>query len=288
MKKKNIYKITWLTGMYLFLILLLFLIVEYKVKWEGRDLNKYLYFYNCSESLCTTELKTKKYYSKYLCKEKCPMVKTITDDIVILQGIDNGAIFNYKEGKIINNKYVSYNMISKDKIVVSNGTKKGIIDLEGKILLASKYDDIEAGIGTYVKVKSNNLWGIKSIGEDKQIVCKYDDLDFVTNNILLVSSQNKYYFIDYLDNKINDKEYNYLHYIDNYILAIANKKVDILDTKLNSKLKMEINTIYDYREESERKSLNIVSDKDYIYFTIFKEDNPIKYKYHKERNTISY
>ena len=54
-KKEKLYKIIWITGLYVILIIILWLVIEYKVKWESADLNRYVRFYNCSGSLCTTE-----------------------------------------------------------------------------------------------------------------------------------------------------------------------------------------------------------------------------------------
>ena len=54
-KKENLYKIIWITCLYVILIIILWLVIEYKVKWESADLNRYVRFYNCSGSLCTTE-----------------------------------------------------------------------------------------------------------------------------------------------------------------------------------------------------------------------------------------
>ena len=51
---------------------------------------------------------------------------------------------------------------------------------------------------------------------------------------------------------------------------------------------MKIDTEYSYTNSNERNSLNINSDKEYIYFSVYKDEKYIKYKYSKERNAISY
>ena len=79
-----------------------------------------------------------------------------------------------------------------------------------------------------------------------------------------------------------------MYYIDNYIIAIYNNKIDILNENLDSKLIMKIDTEYSYTNSNERNSLNINSDKEYIYFSVYKDEKYIKYKYSKERNAISY
>ena len=71
--KNNIWKIIWVVGIYAILVLILYLVVIYKVKWEDQDLSKHLYFYECSQELCTTENEIDNYYSYIKCKDNiCP------------------------------------------------------------------------------------------------------------------------------------------------------------------------------------------------------------------------
>ena len=280
----------WVAGIYLFLVLLLVLVIDYKVKWEGRDLTKYLYFYDCSGNLCTTELKVSNAYSKYTCKDVCPRIESLLENnIVVLSGARSGAIFDYKNGKVINNDYISYSSLGNKRILVSNGEKKGIIDIDNKIILPCIYDDISSSsVGNYVGVKKDNLWGLKLLDSDKEVVYQYDDFYIVKDNVLLVSLNNKYYFVDYKSSKIIDTEYDYLHYIDKYILAVANKKIDILDSDLHNRLVMKIDTTYEYNNQDERRSLNITSDSGFIYFTVYTKKGYVQYKYDKEKNTIGH
>ncbi len=291
MKKNNvIFKLMWVGGIYLFLVLILVLVIDYKVKWEGRDLSKYLYFYDCSGNLCTTELKISNYYSRYKCVDFCPRVRNVLDNnIVILEGVKSGAIFNYKEGKVLNDKYVNYVSLDKNRILVSNGTKKGIIDLSNKVILPCEYDDISTSIsGNYIGVKKGDLWGLKSLSSDKEVVYQYEDFYIIKDNNLLVSLNNKYYFVNFEGLRLADTEYDYLYYIDKYILAVANKKIDILDSDLHDRLVMKIDTTYNYTNSDERRSLNITSDLGYIYFTVYTKDGYVQYKYDKEKNTIGH
>ena len=68
MKKINWWKLVWVLGVYIILGLILYLVIEYKVKWESLDTNKYLYFYDCESNLCTSTTKVGSYYSFSFCK----------------------------------------------------------------------------------------------------------------------------------------------------------------------------------------------------------------------------
>ena len=85
-KKKNVLRIIWVIGVYAILLLLLYLVVDYKVRWEDIDQNTYLYFYNCSGDLCTAEIEPTYYYGTVLCKNKdCPYIKEKYDSYLILK-----------------------------------------------------------------------------------------------------------------------------------------------------------------------------------------------------------
>jgi len=175
---KKFYKVIWVSGIFIILIIILYLVVTYKVKYEEVDMNNYLYFYNCSNDLCTTSTKIDDYYGKYLCEEDCPYVKEIVNENnVILKKINNQEmLYNYQENKIISDDYEQYSSLYiKDSLygyIVSKEGKVGIIDLNNKEIVKLEYDQIgtydeEGNILIYndefVKVKKDDKWGAISI-----------------------------------------------------------------------------------------------------------------------------
>ena len=54
MRSSKIWRIIWIVGIYAVLVLILLLVIDYKVRWESKDLNTYLYFYNCNNNLCAS------------------------------------------------------------------------------------------------------------------------------------------------------------------------------------------------------------------------------------------
>ena len=128
-KKEKLYKIIWITGLYV--ILILWLVIEYKVKWESADLNRYVRFYDCSGSLCTTEENINKYYSKLVCSNNCPRIIEIINDKIAILAINNKELlYNYIDGNIINEEYSEYMKISDELFIVTKDNKKGIIYLD--------------------------------------------------------------------------------------------------------------------------------------------------------------
>ena len=94
----NIWKIIWISGIFAILITILYLVVTYKVKWEHKDLNTYMYIYSCDDLVCSSTTKQNKYYSKILCENNtCPYITKILDNNKLILNKDNKSwIYDYK------------------------------------------------------------------------------------------------------------------------------------------------------------------------------------------------
>ena len=172
MKKNNLWRITWIVGIYAILISILYLIVVYKVQWEDKDLNTYLYFYNCNNKLCTSTIAQDEYYGKVLCKDNiCPYVKEINDNNSVLTNGDTSWIYDYKNDKVVNDTFLNYRYLDNNHYVVTdNSGKQGIIDIDGNILVDFNYKHIADYKDGYVVYKDNGNYGI--VNEDKYISIK--------------------------------------------------------------------------------------------------------------------
>ena len=143
-KKTRIWKFIWILGVYSILTTILYLVILYKVKWEDRDFNTYLYFYNCNNNICSSITKPKQYYNKIVCENhQCPYISSFSDNILILTNNNKSWLYDYKSGSIYNDNYIDYKLF-KDKffIVTDQNLKQGIIDKEGKVVVQIKYDKI--------------------------------------------------------------------------------------------------------------------------------------------------
>ena len=284
MKSSKIWKIIWMVGVYAILLIILYLVILYKVKWEHKDLNTYLYFYDCGRELCSSNNAISDYYSKVLCeKDQCPYIDNIIDDILILKTMDNKSwLYNYVDGVEVNTKYNSYRYIGKDMYVVSDALKKyGVIDSKGTVLVELKYnyiDEYKNGIISYI---DNNLYGIVSVDGKLNIDSVYEDVVLINDKIFAGKIDNVYQMHSYNDiNSDTSNKYNYVYSYDDTIVVFKDKKIDILDSNLNSVLLMKIDSFYDYSTEREKGSLDIYSDGEYIYFNVFiNETEYTSYKY---------
>ena len=148
--------------------------------------------------------------------------------------------------------------------------------------------DIKEYKDNVLTVNTLNKWGIVNLEDGSKIEPFYNSINIINSKKFIVELNDKYFLINEKEQELTDIKYDYMYYIDNYIVAIYNNKIDILNENLDSKLIMKIDTEYSYTNSNERNSLNINSDKEYIYFSVYKDEKYIKYKYSKERNAISY
>ena len=283
-KSDKIWKIIWMSGIYILLLVILYLVILYKVKWEYKDLNTYLYFYDCGHKLCTSNNTISNYYSKILCKnDNCPYIEHIIDNNLILRNTDNKSwIYNYIDGLTVNNIYNNYRYIGHDMYVVSDESLKyGIINSKGESLVDIKYkyiDEYKDGIISYI---DNNLYGITSIDNEYNIDANYEDIILINDKIFAGMIDNIYQIYSY-DNKItnNSNKYNYIYVYEDVIVAFKDKKIDILNQNLNSTLVMKLDSFYEYKTEKEKGSLDIYCDGEFIHFNVFiNETEYTSYKY---------
>lgn len=181
-KGLNIYKGIWVSCIFLFLIVVLVMIMDYKINYEYLE-EKVLYFYNCDGEICTTEVEASglDLYSKYECRyDLCPKYeKVINNDYVLLSDEDgNYELYNYKSGEIVSAGYDSYYFIDSNYIVVAKNGKQGIIDVNDNVVVKLIYDEIGCYNGDvlygynleYIVAKKDDKYGIISFktGEIKE------------------------------------------------------------------------------------------------------------------------
>lgn len=203
MKRINITKIIWISGIFIILFIALYLVVIYKVKYENMEVQKYLYFYNCSDALClTTNSKgiseEKMIYSKYECQNDiCPLIDrtvSITEKIITLtlDTLNTKILYNYGSGKIISSEYMEYYpLVFEEKIknyVVYSNDLYGLIDTEGNIIIDIAYQKLGSISNNivsqysykndYITALKDDKWGIISLSTGESLAdFQYDSYE---------------------------------------------------------------------------------------------------------------
>lgn len=275
LKDLNLWHLLWLLGVYAILIVILVMIIEYKVKWEHRDLNTYLYFYNCSNNVCTTTIPVHDYYSSIKCdSHECPYIKEKENNLVILTLHDKDYVYDYYEGQKVNDKYDSYSFSTNSFIVKDKNEKYGIITREGKTLVETKYNritDYREHIYVYYE---NSKAGIAKADNSVNIKPTYEEAMILNEKYYAYLEDGHYYIASFVTElPILDEKFDYIYITDNTLITIKDKKIDILDGELRSRLILKLDTYYAYKTEKERNSLNITRLGDMLYFSVVQEEN---------------
>lgn len=200
MKNKNIYRIIWVSALFILLIIILVCIMDYKINHEYEE-EKFLYFYDCNDTVCVSSAmdNSKTIISKYECRyTECPKYeRIINNDYALLKESDNSyELYNYKSGNIISAGYNNYSFIDDEYIVVTKNNKDGIININDEIVVDTIYDklgiidnDNLTGYNKdYIIALKNDKYGIISIKDGKiREDFKYDK-DKLDELLVLISN----------------------------------------------------------------------------------------------------
>lgn len=206
--KYNIYKIIWISGIFLILIMVLLMVLTYKIKYQDSVYYKYLYFYNCNDDICATSNEKQindrsLIYSVYKYQKKVPSFKKINDEYVKIY--DNDMVVLYSMyNRIISNNYKDYDIINNDDI-------------------------------KFIAQNENDLYGIIDAEGKKQTGFVYSKLLTYNKELITGIYEGKYGVIT-LDGKktVIDFEYDNIIIYDSFIVCIKDNKLDIIDSSKNS------------------------------------------------------
>lgn len=278
--KNNLWRIIWIVGIYAVLISILLLVITYKVKWEDRDLNTYLYFYNCSNNLCTTTVKQDNYYTNLVCDHNvCPYIVATNNDIVTLKKEDKMWLYDYKNGIITNDEFLEYRLTDEKFYIVRNEFElEGIIKPDGEKIVDLTYQKIYDFRDNYIAYQIDDKMSIDKIQDDEKVVNvinqEYDKLLLVNKYYYAYIDQDGYHFVGYDPNgSANNNVYDYVYPVNKFVFVVKNGQIDILDENLNTKLLMKLDSYYSYKIEKERATLNIYEKDNLIHFSVFSHDD---------------
>ena len=282
MKKINWWKLVWVLGVYIILGLILYLVIEYKVKWESLDTNKYLYFYDCESNLCTSTTKVGSYYSRYIYKKDSPYIISYDDETAIIN--DNGKylVYDYKNDKVISKsydwyKYLFYN--GNTYFIIRGNNKVGIIDNQGSMVVNNIYDNI-ALENNMLKVSNNSLYGLLDSDFNIYLDIEYQYVEVNGENVI-IEKDNKYSLLS-LSKEVIGSDYLYISKVDdsNYLVIDKDNKIDIVNNKLESNLIMIIDGSLDYSNTNNIDTLNIRFEDNTMLFDVLSSDKEgITYRY---------
>ena len=199
---------------------------------------------------------------------------------------------DYKDGYIVKNTEGKNGIISLDKkivletkydeiknvsgngyYVVVNEEKINVIDSTGKIILDKGFDSIESIDGNNFTIIKNSKYGVVLNTGEELIPSEYEDLKFISGNNYIAKKDGKYGIIDTNNSVKIDFTYENMNYISvaNFIEAEnPDFTTDILDVNLNKVLAQVIVS----ELNTEGGYLRVRKDSNYTYYNFkFEEKN---------------
>ena len=264
--------------------------IEYKVKWENKDLNTYLSFYSCSGSLCTTSDNVSNYYSRVVCeKKKCPYIRERQGNLVILATAEKDYVYNFITGNVVSDTYTKYTFANDYIIVKNSDNKYGVIDENNEIIVKLEYNKIVDYNDGFLAYSENSKVGI--INSEKSIDVKpnYETVILIDQEKYAYLEDGKYYIASYVTElPMNDTTYDYLYSTGGITFVVKDKKIDILDTNLNSQLLLKIDTDYSYTKEKERASLDLYREGNLLHFRVINDNEITNYIFDIKNKKLFY
>ena len=165
----------------------------------------------------------------------------------------NEEIFTqYDKIEAIQNSDENNNLWNEENVLkVKKDDKYGIIDLTGKELSQTKYEEITAvpGIKNALKVKENEKWGI--IDNQGKIIVQTNYEDIINlgkdnkSGFIVKGQDGKYGIIDYSNQTVLETKYDEIRYLSNTgdFLVQLNEKYGIVSSKKEVKVKIIYSSI---------------------------------------------
>lgn len=310
MRKLKIWRIVWVSGIFLILIVILIAVVEYKVKFEHTNQgNISLYIYHCTSednhnSLCTTtnqnNIGENQLISTYTCNgNSCPTlgsILSIQNQIITLVNQDKSLIlYDAKNNKTINSGSLEYHILTKSDhnilgyVVKNNDNKYGLIASDGSTLTEPIYDKLgslnentlEDYNDTHITAVKDGLYGVIDITTGKIIIdFKYNELH-ISGSAILTVQDNLLYPISTDEKYLLVNGYNYIYGYDNIYVVIKDKKLNILDNNEKNLIitPIEISEDYLYNDPTTHANIQTYQSENIIHILIKKDNEYIEYQY---------
>ncbi|MDD2505471.1 MAG: hypothetical protein PHF21_04310 [Bacilli bacterium] len=254
----------------------------------------------------------------YKCIKDCDIYSTETMPGYFLKGkimIKDGEIIYLYD--LLNNKKLSSNYNNIEYIYDNLGTelnnvkmfkvtdtfdKKGIIDINGSVLVGSIYDELgkkdsESLINysyekNYITAKTGEKWGLIALTNGKGLIdFQYDDIKVSPYNKLAVKEGNLWILVDEVNKKLINKGYSSIDVYEKYLVVSESDKAFIVDV-LGNVTSNKIDLFYDVDPWNEIKENGLITEEEngIIYLnvnTLINNKNKlIKYYYDEENNEI--
>lgn len=248
--------------------------------------------------------KNSKYIAVNCSSDFCELAIAASEDYAYLSVYNNerseAIILNVNTGtsKIFNNAMVNPIFGISKLIFTHESTTNGTISvvslddfslkspgndllLIGDAARLAQGDSVYSKSNKYVVVKSNknSSYGLYDYQMNKKIDFIYQDLNTISDDLLIAKKNNKYGVIDSSNKTILDFKYDGIEAIDNYYVVINDGKLGVLDTNLKEVVPLNYNVSKDAYFSlrlccADENSFTIVKKVNQIVISYYDTDKP--------------
>ena len=245
--KEKIFKIIWVCGVYLLLLVILLMIMVYKIRYQDTINYRYLYFYNCNDDICATknekEIVDKSLiYSVYKYQKKDPTFVKLNDEYVKIYDNDKVVLYSIHK-RIITNNYKDYILINNDNpefIAENENGIFGIIDNQGKKQTGFVYSKFTTYNKELIAGIHDNKYGIITLDGKKTFLnFEYDNI-IIYDDVIITVKDNTIDIIDnnkqsYITDKITIEDANNvkIEKVENKVIIKENKENEYNEYKFD-------------------------------------------------------
>ena len=216
----------------------------------------------------------------------------LEDKEIYVIAMKNGKIGVYQNQTLLiphDYEKLIYNKVNNLFTVNRNG-KQGVIDLQGKIILNTEYDDIQFSGKIIKATKDGNTVFYNDKGEEQE-KSDFVDIIYTTNEnyFITINQEGKYGVIDKQKQTIIQNTFEYIEYaFKNYFICTQNGKLGVVNAEQKYELDFIYNVIQRVQDKNILQTINTENNTMEIYnqdmqkvysmqnATMYIEDNYIK------------
>lgn len=206
---------------------------------------------------------------------KISRVNEIQGENIYFVAYKNGQAGLMKNNKCIANyefENIEYNL-SNNLFIAQRNSKKGVMNIDGEIIVNTEYDDISFG-GEYINAEKDNELTILDVDGNKiqnnEIVSLSKTSD--ENYYIAIDKDNLYAVLDKNKNNITNEKYDYIEYLGNsHFIVSKDRKSGVIDNNNNILINIQYNSVISVHASELIRAYDTEKDETILFDSSFNE-----------------
>ncbi len=153
---------------------------------------------------------------------------TVSSNFLVLENSKSKDLYSIPSERLINTaKYDGFYPFSSDYLLCKKNRQLGLLDLEGKEVLAVRYDEIQAFAENQFRVKLQQKWGVVEIGDKLIVPFDFDFLAPLKNRNCLAKIGNQFGILNYQGTTVVPVEFDKIELSENQARAFKGEALSL-------------------------------------------------------------